>query len=133
MASFSLDVGDIFLLDTGAEKNHWYVAIAPFSDEEFVLVNISTWYQDSEFNDGACILQPGGRMPRFIQRKSFIAYLYARSYTAAQITKLIAPSSPIPYDKLDPQILRRIQKESLKSKNLKKKYIQAIQKYLESH
>ena len=40
MASFSIEVGDIFLLDTGAEKYHWYVAIAPFSEEEFVLVNI---------------------------------------------------------------------------------------------
>lgn len=130
MADFSIHLGDIFLLNTGSEKNHWYIAIAPMSAEEFILVNISTWYEGSRDNDETCILQPGEKMPRFINRKSFLAYRYARSYTADQLEKLIVPDSEIPFDELESQVLRRVQKESLKAKNLKKKYLKALQHYM---
>ena len=130
MADFSINLGDIFLLDTGADKNHWYIAIAPMGNERFIFVNISTWYEGSAENDGTCILQPGQRMPRFVTRKSFLAYRYARDFTADELEQLIAPDSEIPYDELESQILRRCQKESLKAKNLKKKYLKAIQKHM---
>ena len=126
MADFSINLGDIFLLDTGAQKNHWYIAIASMSDDKFVFVNISTWYEGSTDNDGTCILQPGQRMPRFIRQKSFLAYRHAISATADQLKKLIAPDSEIPYDELEPQVLRRIQKESCNAKNLSKKYLKAV-------
>ena len=133
MTNFSINLGDIFLLDTGASKFHWYIAIAPMSSDnsgEFVFVNISTWYEGSSNNDATCILHPAQRMPRFINRKSFIAYRYARSFTAEQLEKVIAPGSATPYKKLEPQILRRIQKESLNANNLRKKYLRAVRAYL---
>lgn len=132
MADFSISPGDIFLLDTGTEKYHWYIAIAPLSETEFLFVNISTWYEDSVNNDETCILQPSARMPSFIRQKSFLAYKFARSYTANQLERLIVPDSEIPYDRLEPQILRRIQKESLKAKELPKKYLRAMQNYSDS-
>lgn len=63
MADFSINLGDIFLLDTGSQKNHWYIAIAPLSSDEFLFVNISTWHEGSSDNDGTCILKPAARMP----------------------------------------------------------------------
>ncbi|MDB9495540.1 hypothetical protein PN441_14610 [Spirulina major CS-329] len=130
MADFSINLGDVFLLDTGASKYHWYIAIAPLSSEEFIFVNVSTWYEDSPTNDQTCILSPSKRMPRFIRRKSFIAYQYARSFTASQLEKLIVPDSGIPYATLERLALRRIQQESLNATKLKKKYLKALQQYL---
>lgn len=132
MADFCIRLGNIFLLDTGTEKKHWYIAIAPMSSssEEFIFVNISTWYEGSNDNDETCIIHPGGRMPQFINRKSFLAYKHARSYTADQLENFIAPDSNIPYDTLDSQILRRIQRESLNAKQLKKKYLKPLQDYM---
>lgn len=130
MARFSIVLGDVYLLDTGATKNHWYIALVPFGDEAFVFVNISTWYEGSTLNDGTCILRPGGSMPSFIKSKSFLAYEHARDFTVEKLEQLIAPNSDIPYAKLQPQDLRRIQKESLKSENLAKKYLKAVKQYL---
>jgi hypothetical protein len=130
MADFSINLGDIFLLDTGAPKNHWYIAIAPMGEERFIFVNISTWYEGSAENDGTCILQPGQRMPRFLKQKSFLAYRHARDFTADELERLIAPDSDIPYDELEPQILRRCQKESCNAKNLRKKYLKVIRVYM---
>jgi hypothetical protein len=130
MARFSITLGDVYLLDTGGTKNHWYIALVPFGDESFVFVNISTWYEGSTLNDGTCILKPGGSMPSFIKSKSFIAYEYAKDFTVQRLEQLIAPNSDIPYAKLQPQDLRRIQKESLKSENLAKKYLKAIENHL---
>ncbi|MEQ9622547.1 hypothetical protein [Coleofasciculus chthonoplastes] len=130
MADLSINLGDIFLVDTGGQKNHWYIAIAPLSSNDFLFVNISTWHEGSSDNDGTCILKPAARMPGFINRKSFLAYKFARSYTADQLEKLIVPNSDLPYDTLEPQILRRVQRESLNARNLKKKYLNALRAYL---
>lgn len=130
MASFSIELGDVYLLGTGAPKNHWYIALVPFGNDGFVFVNISTWHENSVLNDGTCILRPDGSIPSFIKSKSFIAYEYARDFTVETLMQLIAPDSPIPYAKLQPQDLRRIQKESLKSENLAKKYLRAVNEHL---
>ncbi|WP_072620417.1 hypothetical protein [Spirulina major] len=130
MARFSINLGDIFLLNTGATKPHWYIAIAPFLSEEYIFVNVSTWREGSQSNDETCILRPAQRMPKFIRHKSFIAYQYARSFTADQLEKFIIPDSPIPYDTLDPMSLKRIQRESLQAKRLKNKYLKALKAYL---
>ena len=60
MASFSIELGDVYLLATSAPKNHWYIALVPFGDNAFVFVNISTWYENSTLNDGTCILRSAG-------------------------------------------------------------------------
>lgn len=123
MADFEINLGDIFLVDTRTEKHHWYMAIARLSDEHFLMVNIATWYKGA---DETCIINPSEKLPSFIKRKSIIEYRYAREYDADSLAAVIVPGSRIPYGQLNPSSLRRYQKESLKSRALKKRQLRAI-------
>jgi hypothetical protein len=116
MAEVSIQLGDIFLINT-PKKPHYYIAIAPTNNNQFLFVSIITRKPKS---DSACVLIPGETVPSFIVTESVIDYQYAREINTKQISRIIVPDS-LKYS-CDQAILKKIQCGGLNSKKLKNKY-----------
>lgn len=128
MASISINLGDAFLLDTPPNNEHLYIAIAQISENNYLFVNVTSRRPNSE---DVCVLRPGSDVPNFIIRESVIAYRFAREIDVNILSKLITPGSPIPKGSCSVDVLAKIQQGGLISKQLKKKYKNALKAFLE--
>ncbi|MEA5616908.1 hypothetical protein VB711_03495 [Cronbergia sp. UHCC 0137] len=127
MPSIIINLGDVFLIDTPPNKQHFYVAIAITSDNKYLFVNLTEKRNNCET---ACILVPHPSLPNFIVKESVIAYEYAREWDATDLSKCITSGSSIPKDFFAPDILFQIQQGGLTSKKLKNKYKTALKNFL---
>jgi hypothetical protein len=127
MGSITINLGDAFLLDTPPNGEHLYIAIAQFSENTYLFVNVTSRRPSSET---ACVLLPGLGVPSFIIRESAIAYQYARELNAAALASLITPGSPVPKGTCSAVVLEQIQQGGLVSKRLKNRYKTALKTFL---
>lgn len=128
MASFAVNLGDAFLIDTPPSGEHLYIAIAQTSEDKYLFVNVTTRRSNSETT---CILMPGNDVPNFVVRESVVAYQFAREMTVTELADLITKGSPIPKGCCSASILEQIQQGGLVSRRLKNRYKAALKAFLE--
>lgn len=124
MAELSIQLGDIFLIDTPNKPHYYFIAIAETSNNKFLFVSVITRKPKSET---ACILKPGMETPSFIIKESVIDYRYAREMNSKQLA--FAVSSNVYRECCYPELLKRIQQGGIKSKRLKNKYKNILRQY----
>jgi hypothetical protein len=127
VSSISINIGDVFLIDTPPNGQHFYVAIAKTSDNKYLFVNLTDKKNNSE---RVCVLAPDPSLPSFIKKESVIAYYFAREMDANDLTICITSGSPIPKGFCSPAILSQIQQGGLISRRLKNKYKTALKNFL---
>ena len=66
MSSISINIGDVFLIDTPPNGQHFYVAIAKTSDNKYLFVNLTDKKNNSE---RVCVLAPDPSVPSFIKKE----------------------------------------------------------------
>ena len=127
MSSISINIGDVFLIDTPPNGQHFYVAIAKTSDNKYLFVNLTDKKNNSETT---CILAPDPSLPSFIKKESVITYYFARKMDGNDLAICITSGSPIPKDCFSADIVSQIQQGGLISKKLKNKYKTALKNFL---
>lgn len=127
MSSGSLELGDAFLFDTPPNGMHLFIAIAPIATDKFLFVNTTS---PKENSDTSCIIKPGLDVPKFIIHESVIAYKYAREININKLFELIDIGSCKPKGFCSPSILLDIQQGAIKSKQIPKKYKNAVKIHL---
>lgn len=127
MSSIAINIGDVFLIDTPPNGQHFYVAIAKTSGNKYLFVNLTDKKNNSE---RVCVLAPDPSVPSFIKKESVIAYYFAREMDANDLAICITSGSPIPKDCLSADIVLQIQQGGLISKKLKNKYKTALKNFL---
>jgi len=127
VSSISINIGDVFLIDTPPNGQHFYVAISKTSGNKYLFVNLTDKKNNPE---GVCVLAPDLSLPSFIKKESVIAYCFAREMDANDIAICITSGSPIPKDCLSADIISQIQQGGLISKKLKNKYKTALKNFL---
>ncbi|MBS9394057.1 MAG: hypothetical protein HEQ29_13225 [Dolichospermum sp. LBC05a] len=127
MSSISINIGDVFSIDTPPNGQHFYVVIAKTSGNKYLFVNLT----DKKNNfERVCVLAPDPSVPSFIKKESVIAYYFTREMDANDLAICITSSSPIPKDCLSADIVLQIQQGGLISKKLKNKYKTALKEFL---
>jgi hypothetical protein len=119
MNSISVDLGDVFLIETPPRGMHLYFVIAHVSSDLHLLVNATTLDEKSE---KACILRPGYGVPDFITHESVITYRRCREISSSGINRLIYQGICVEKGCCSDDILIQIQQGGLKSKLLPNKY-----------
>ncbi|MDB9309435.1 hypothetical protein PN471_12515 [Aphanizomenon sp. CS-733/32] len=127
MSSISINIGDVFLIDTPPNGQHFYVAIAKTSGNKYLFVNLTDKKNNSE---GVYVLTPDPSLPSFIKKESVIAYYFTREMDANDLAICITSGSPIPKDCLSADVVLQIQQGGLISKKLKNKYKTALKNFL---
>jgi hypothetical protein len=116
-----IELGDAFLILDTSTKRHLYIVIAVASENNYLLVNItsSNTQVDPEKD---CVINPGEGVPDFVVCRSTVAYAYARELRKNQIYEIIQQGKCRRCGKFSQEQLHRIQERGASSRAIAKKY-----------
>jgi hypothetical protein len=116
-----IELGDAFLILDTSTKRHLYIVIAVVSENNYLLVNItsSNTQVDPEKD---CVINPGEGVPDFVVCQSTVAYAYAREFRKNQIYAIMQQRKCQRCGKFSEEQLHRIQERGASSKSIAKKY-----------
>lgn len=116
-----IELGDAFVISDTSTTRHLYIVIAVVSENNYLLVNITS--SNTEIDpDTDCIINPGEGVPDFVFCQSTVAYAYGREFRKNQINAFIREGSCQRCGKFSEQQLYRIQEKGASSKSIKNKY-----------
>ncbi len=116
-----IELGDAFLILDTSTKRHLYIVIAVVSENNYLLVNItsSNTQPDPEKD---CVINPGEGVPEFVDRLSTVAYTYAREFRKNQIYTFMRQGQCQRCGEFSEEQLHRIQERGASSKAIARKY-----------
>ena len=117
-----IDLGDVYLIDSPPNGNHFYVAMMRLNNGSYLFVNYSTVQDFTPDEELQFTISPSPNLP-FINRESYFVYGRAREISESKLDELI--NSPCICEKkgaFPPSILEKIQLAGLVSRSLKNKY-----------
>jgi hypothetical protein len=117
-----IDLGDVYLIDSPPNGNHFYVAMMRLNNGSYLFVNYSTVQDFTPDEELHFTISPSSTLP-FINRESYFVYSRVREISESKLDEM--KKSSCMCDKkgaFSPSILKKIQLAGLVSKSLKNKY-----------
>lgn len=100
--------------NNGKSHRHLRIVITENDDNnEFLVVSVTSWYNDAHWQDPSCILKPGDHP--FIRDKSWIDFRRSRSMSYVQVFNGINHGLLIRKEDISSEILHRIQRAAYES------------------
>jgi hypothetical protein len=112
-----IDLGDVYLIETPPNGNHFYVSIMLLENGSHLFVNYSTVQDITPDEDLQYILRPSPTLP-FVSRDSFFVYRKTRELSGADLERL----NCIKKGAFPLSVVKEIQRAGLAHKGLKNKY-----------
>lgn len=129
MSLFFPTRGVALLIPSGPEdmRHLFFILTTADADKNHLLANISTWRQNTFFDD-TCVLRQGDH--DFIRAKSFVEYRFAKIQASAEIKKKVDAGEFIYKPPPSPDVLQKICDGVIKSPhtrlNIKNYYAQSL-------